>query len=101
MAGSPSSAIRGLLTMWNVVPTLSASCADHQLLDRRATLGPPHRAEQHLAVLGEQLRVGVEVAGVEVLAVVDEQLVDRQQVLQPPDRACSRCNDALIAGSSS
>jgi hypothetical protein len=55
----------------------------HELLDLVATLRAPERPEQHLAVLREEQRVGVEVLGVEVVPVVDEELLDRQQVFEP------------------
>jgi hypothetical protein len=54
----------------------------HEGLDVLAALGAAHGPEKDLAVLGEELGVGIEVAGVEREAVVDEELVDLRDVFE-------------------
>lgn len=88
--------------MWKVSPVPERS--RHQGLDPGTTRSSPHRPEPDFAILCEQLRVRVEVADVEVLAVIDEQLADRLEIFQsgksPFDRFRRRGATTATAASS-
>ena len=58
-----------------------AEHARHRLADLVAPPRPGHRPEQQLAVVGEQRGVGLDVAVVEVAAVVVAQLLDLEEIL--------------------
>ncbi len=68
--------------MWIEFPCVPASALVITAMISARPRAATERAEEHLTVVGEELGVGVEVAGVEEPSVVDEQLVDLQDVLE-------------------
>ncbi len=90
VAASPSSATRGLLTMWNVVPTESASDVAMSASIASRPLARPIGPRSTSPSSANRAVIRREIAGIEVLAVVDEELMDRLQVLEAPQPGLER-----------